>query len=116
MDESKDDVLREELFSTQVKAGRRTYFFDVKETRTNERYITITESKKKFDNEKGKFIYEKHKLFLYKEDFEKFVKGITDAVTFVETGVKPEIPEIKEEGEEYSSSYKDIEFEDLGDK
>ena len=57
---------KEEVFSQAVKAGKRTYFFDVKETKQGERYITITESKRKFDNEDGTFSYEKHKIFLYK--------------------------------------------------
>mgnify|MGYP002341730646 CR=1 FL=1 len=63
---------REEVYSKAVKAGKRTYFFDVKATRNNDYYLTITESKKKFDKD-GVSSYEKHKIFLYKEDFEKFV-------------------------------------------
>lgn len=70
---------REEVFSKRVRAGRRTYFFDVKATRANDYYVTITESKRRFED--GQFI--KHKIFLYKEDFEKFTEGLTDVVNFI---------------------------------
>src|SRR5688572_12582261 len=75
----KNGTEREEIFSKAVRAGKRTYFFDVKSTKANEYYLTITESKKRF-GEDGKFFYEKHKLFLYKEDFDKFVEGLNEAV------------------------------------
>ena len=71
---------RDEVFSKSVRAGKRTYFFDVKATRSNDYYLTITESKRKFNQENGKFYYEKHKLFLYKEDFEKFSEGLQEAI------------------------------------
>ncbi len=80
---------REDVFSRAVKAGKRTYFFDVKSTRDKELYITITESKKRFDNALGKFVYDKHKIFLYQEDFEKFTHGLQDAFSFIETGKEP---------------------------
>ena len=67
---------RDEVFSKAVRAGKRTYFFDVKSTRANDYYLTITESKRRFNNETQKFFFEKHKLFLYKEDFEKFKEGL----------------------------------------
>ena len=70
--EQNDGMDRDEIYSNAVKAGKRTYFFDVKATRNNDYYLTITESKKKFDND-GNASYEKHKVFLYKEDFDKFV-------------------------------------------
>ena len=69
---------REELYSVRVRAGKRTYFFDVKETRGKDLYMTITESKRNFDND-GNIHYQKHKLFLYREDFEKFEDGFIDA-------------------------------------
>lgn len=69
---------REEIYSEKVKAGKRTYFFDVKSTRSNDYYLTITESKKRF-KEDG-FTYEKHKIFLYKEDFNKFVNALNSSV------------------------------------
>ena len=77
------------LFSKAVKAGKRTYFFDVKATKNDEKYITITESKRRFDDQMNQFFYEKHKIFLYKEDFEKVAKGLTDAIKYVETGELP---------------------------
>ena len=80
---------REDVFSRAVKAGKRTYFFDVKSTRDKELYITITESKKRFDNALGKFVYDKHKIFLYQEDFEKFMHRLQDAFSFIETGKEP---------------------------
>ncbi len=84
---------REELFSKVVKAGKRTYFFDVKETRGGDKFITITESRKNFDDQTGRFFYEKSKMFLYPEDFEKFANGLNVALKYVETGEAPEEPE-----------------------
>ena len=84
---------REEIFTRAIRAGKRTYFFDVKATIGNEQYLTITESKRRFNNEQGKFIYEKHKLFLYREDFEKFVNGLNDTIEFIKTGKAPDRPE-----------------------
>ena len=72
----------DEIFSNAVRAGKRTYFFDIRETRNNEQYLTITESKKKFDDE-GNFRFEKHKIFLYKEDFEKFGNAFTEAIEMI---------------------------------
>ena len=74
--ENKD---KEEIFSKSVRAGKRTYFFDVKTTKTNDYYLTITESKKQFTDD-GKFTFIKHKIFLYKEDFEKFMDGINEGM------------------------------------
>ena len=84
-----NDKGRHEIFSRAVRAGKRTYFFDVKSTVSDEYYITITESKRRFSNEQGKFFYEKHKLFLYKEDFEKFANGLEDVIEFIKTGKVP---------------------------
>jgi hypothetical protein len=80
---------RDEIFSTKVKAGKRTYFFDVKSTRSNDYYLTITESKKRF-KEDG-FTYEKHKIFLYKEDFNKFMEALTNTVNHVKTELMPDV-------------------------
>ncbi len=74
-----DNKDREEVYSKKVRAGKRTYFFDVKSTRSNDYYLTITESKKRMED--GVFI--KHKIFLYKEDFEKFSEGLTEVVSFI---------------------------------
>lgn len=100
---------REDVFSRAVKAGKRTYFFDVKQTRADQYYLTITESKRRFDNAQGKFFYEKHKLFLYREDFEKFRNGLSDVISFIETGVIP--PE--REYPETRSAHVDVDFDDL---
>ena len=75
-----------------AKLPKRTYFFDVKATRNNDYYLTITESKKKFDKD-GVSSYEKHKIFLYKEDFEKFAEGLEDAVAVVKSALEGKLPE-----------------------
>ena len=80
----------EEVYSKPIRAGHRTYFFDVKTTKGDEKYMTITESKRRFSNEQNRFFYEKHKLFLYKEDFEKFSNALRDTLNFIETGEYPE--------------------------
>lgn len=102
---------RGDLFSKSVRAGKRTYFFDVKSTRGNDYYLTITESKKRF-GEDGKFFYEKHKIFLYKEDFEKFVDGLNEAVSHI----RENAPVIENSPENHASSggSSDVSFEDLG--
>lgn len=84
-----DSKFREEIYSKAVRAGKRTYFFDVKATRRDEFYLTITESKKRFEQD-GNFHYEKHKIFLYKEDFEKFVEGLQEVITFIEQNQQEE--------------------------
>ena len=106
---NKENENREELYSKAVRAGKRTYFFDVKATKSNDKYITITESKRRFDNEQAKFVYDKHKLFLFKEDFEKFLDGFNHAVGFVNGDVLPE------DEEEVQFKHSNVEFEDLED-
>lgn len=69
---------RSEIFGKRVRAGKRTYFFDLKATRSDDFYLTITESKKRFNHD-GTFVFEKHKIFLYKEDFEKFIEALHEA-------------------------------------
>lgn len=77
----------ESLYSKRIKAGkRRTYFFDVRATRGNDYFITITESKKRFDDNG----YDRHKMFLYKEDFNKFVSALSDTVNYVKTDLMPD--------------------------
>jgi len=99
---------REELYSKAVRAGKRTYFFDVKATKSDDKYITITESKRRFDNEEGKFMYDKHKIFLFKEDFEKFLDGFQHAVGFINgDDVSDEDISVTDEG------MTKVEFEDL---
>ena len=103
---------KEDVFSQAVKAGKRTYFFDVKETKQGERYITITESKRKFDNEDGTFSYEKHKIFLYKEDYSKFQNALEGVIRFVETGQMPvfEQDEVKSD-DDFEKEFENIKFD-----
>ncbi|MCK6648705.1 MAG: PUR family DNA/RNA-binding protein [Bacteroidia bacterium] len=98
---------RDDIFSKSVRAGKRTYFFDVKSTKGNDFYLTITESKKRF-GEDGKFFYEKHKLFLYKEDFEKFLEGLNESIEHI----KANSPAIEPRAEHSSdnSSFSDVNF------
>jgi len=106
----------EELFSKAVRAGKRTYFFDVKSTRAGENYLTITESKKRFDQQSGKFFYEKHKLFLYQEDFDKFETALKQAYEFIATGEVPQsyLDEMAEEEQRKKErEFTNVEFEDL---
>ena len=96
----------ESVYSKRIRAGkRRTYFFDVRATRSNDYYLTITESRKKF-NEDG---YDRHKIFLYKEDFNKFIKALTEAVDYVKTDLMPDFDfdafnhdQVPENGESHS--------------
>ena len=120
-----DSKFREEIYSVSVRAGKRTYFFDVKSTRRDEFYLTITESKKRFEQD-GNFHFEKHKIFLYKEDFEKFTEGLQEVITFIDQNQLDEYVDESEERivsegseekvlEEVSSSkdYTKLEFDDL---
>jgi hypothetical protein len=112
MEEHDNQERREDVFSKSVRAGKRTYFFDVKATRADQYYLTITESKRKFNSDSGKFFYEKHKIFLYQEDFEKFADGLQTAFQFIETG---EVPESEVDlAETKESNSLDVSFEDLG--
>lgn len=116
-----EKTIKEEIFTKIVRAGKRTYFFDVKATRKDDYYLTITESKKRLGKE-GKVFYEKHKIFLYKEDFDKFADGLKDAVTYIgnEKDVMPVAqPQVMAEPIEDKSNltteeFTNIEFEDLG--
>ncbi len=119
---------QEEIFSQIMRAGRRTYFFDVRETKAGDYYLTITESKK-FTNEDGSFHFKKHKIFLYKEDFTEFNDHLTQATDFIvnEKGeeviserhqkdfVKPSEVEKKDddEGAADTESFTDVNFEDI---
>ena len=87
MPNENNDKKMESVYSQRIRAGkRRTYFFDIRETRGNDYYLTITESRKRF-NEDG---YDRHKIFLYKEDFNKFLKGMTEAIDVVKTDLMPD--------------------------
>lgn len=120
-----DSKFREEIYSKAVRAGKRTYFFDVKSTRRDEFYLTITESKKRFEQD-GNFHFEKHKIFLYREDFEKFMDGLQEVISYIdqnqgedyELGIHTEFEERdnKEknlEPVESVKNYTNIEFDDL---
>ena len=104
-----------EIYSKAVRAGKRTYFFDVKATKRNDYFLTITESKKRFQKD-GRFFFEKHKVFLYKEDFEKFADGFTEVIDYIknvkssEQGVSEELIHHESEGTE---DYTSVDFEDL---
>jgi len=86
--EEQKDRDKNDIFSKRVRAGKRTYFFDVKATRSNDYYLTITESKRKYQDDG--FTYEKHKIFLYKEDFNKFMNAFGEAISHVKTELMPE--------------------------
>lgn len=98
----------DEVYSKPVRAGKRTYFFDVKTTRGNkDYYLTITESKRR-NNPDGSFTYDKHKIFLYKEDFEKFSEGLAEIIEYIKSNCfNGEIPQHRTDGDP------DIEFENL---
>lgn len=121
---SEQNNQREEVFSKSVRAGKRTYFFDVKSTKANDYYLTITESKKRIGND-GTPYYEKHKIFLYREDFEKFMDGMNEAFDKVHSmkGNEPvsynhdhNYSETEESPapDQNSTSYSDVNFDDLG--
>ena len=98
--ENKNEYNVEEIFSKVLRAGRRTYFFDVRETRAGDYYLTITESKK-FTNEDGTFYYKKHKIYLYKEDFDDFNSSMNETFDFI----------IEKKGKEVISDKHDKDFE-----
>lgn len=104
-----EDSDHREIFSRAVRAGKRTYFFDVKATRRNDYFLTITESKKRFQKD-GRFYFEKHKIFLYKEDFDKFADGFQEVIEFIKT-VKTDGN--GQEGEELTDNYTNVDFDDL---
>lgn len=106
-----EDSEHREIFSRAVRAGKRTYFFDVKATRRNDYFLTITESKKRFQKD-GRFFFEKHKIFLYKEDFEKFADGFQEVIEFIET-VKAPDHQVDGVIDNEEGNYTNVDFEDL---
>jgi hypothetical protein len=106
--ENNESQERDEIFSKAVRAGKRTYFFDVKSTKKNDFYLTITERKRRYDQD-GSFQVEKHKIFLYKEDFEKFTEGLAEVVEYIKSNHQI-LPDSKEETDD---KFSEIEFEDL---
>ena len=117
-DEVVTEQRRDEIHSNAVRAGKRTYFFDVKATRRNDYYLTITESKKRF-NRDGKFFYEKHKVFLYKEDFDKFADALKEMIEYIREA-NPQPIELEEDKVQVTSEeekdFTKVEFEDLEEK
>ncbi len=103
--ENQNDYNAEEIFSKALRAGRRTYFFDVRETKAGDYYLTITESKK-FTNEDGTFYYKKHKIYLYKEDFAEFNSSLKETCDFI----------IDNKGEEVISEKHDKDFDKKKEK
>ena len=124
--ERKGNVEQEEIFSKVVRAGRRTYFFDVRATKAGDYYLTLTESKK-FTNPDGSFHYKKHKIYLYKEDFESFKETLDEMITFIidqkgeeviserhQSDYQKETSDNRtDESASESSSFTDISFEDI---
>jgi len=124
--ERKRNVEQEEIFSKVVRAGRRTYFFDVRATKAGDYYLTLTESKK-FTNPDGSFHYKKHKIYWYKEDFESFKETLDEMITFIidqkgeeviserhQSDYQKETSDNQtDESASESSSYTDISFEDI---
>jgi hypothetical protein len=111
---------REDVYSKAVRAGKRTYFFDVKSTRGRDLYLTITESKK-LTHEDGTATYDKHKIFLYKEDFDKFIDGLHDAIEEIdrlrakgEYGRSEDAPPPPQRND--ATPFTDVNFEDLDRK
>ncbi|PKP28149.1 MAG: DNA-binding protein [Bacteroidetes bacterium HGW-Bacteroidetes-19] len=105
-----ENLEKNEVLSRSVRAGKRTYFFDVKVTKADEKYLTITESKRKFNPDNGTFFYEKHKLFIYKEDFGKFQSALEGVLDFIKTGVLPD-DSLFDQNNDHRKS--DFNFEDL---
>ena len=111
-----DSKFNQEIHSKVVRAGKRTYFFDVKSTRNEEFYLTITESKKKFEDN-GNFHYEKHKIFLYNEDFQKFTECLQEVIDFINNNnanVLEGEKQIKPVAEgEPVANYSNVDFEEI---
>lgn len=123
---SEQGTKNDDIYAKVIRAGRRTYFFDVRSTKADDYYLTITESKK-FTNEDGTYFYKKHKIYLYKEDFEDFKNALEETTDFIikERGTEvisdkhqPDFEKQKEQEDENDSqetpkAYTDVEFEDI---
>ena len=112
------DRNQEDVWSKPVRAGKRTYFFDVKTTKgNNDYYLTITESKRRQEAD-GSFSFDKHKIFLYKEDFDKFRDGLEEVIKYMRDNLLKDIPERtfearKPEGQEDGGGFSDVDFDKL---
>ena len=106
----------DDVYSKPVRAGKRTYFFDVKATKGNDYYLTITESKRRVERD-GRYVYDKHKIFLYKEDFDKFADGLQEVVNYLrerlpaEENTAPAEP--SESSDQAPGAFSDVNFEEL---
>ena len=103
----------DDVYSKPVRAGKRTYFFDVKATKGNDYYLTITESKRRIERD-GRYVYDKHKIFLYKEDFDKFADGLQDVIGYIRERLpqQPDEP-AADNPEQAPGSFADVNFEEL---
>lgn len=106
-------MMKEDIYSKIIRAGRRTYFFDVRSTRADDYYLTITESKK-FTNDDGSFHFRKHKIYLYKEDFNNFKEALDEATDFIirEKGEEV-INDQQENNTEEKEKFTDVSFDDI---
>lgn len=106
-------MTKEDIYSKIIRAGRRTYFFDVRSTRADDYYLTITESKK-FTNDDGSFHFRKHKIYLYKEDFNNFKEALDEATDFIirEKGEEV-INDQQENNTEEKEKFTDVSFDDI---
>ena len=104
----------EDVYSKLVRAGKRTYFFDVKATRGKDYYLTITESKRRIERD-GRFAYDKHKIFLYKEDFDKFVTSLEEMISYIRANcpVQDHKPAIDDPGSGSKTYSSDVDFDEL---
>jgi len=102
------ETTQEEIYSRVLRAGRRTYFFDVRETKASDYYLTVTESKK-YSNDDGTFFYKKHKIYLYKEDFSEFKEMLSEVMDFIisERGIEV----ISEKHQKYFNEQKEKKFD-----
>tara|TARA_B100000508_G_C11376914_1_gene236601 strand:- start:48 stop:407 length:360 start_codon:yes stop_codon:yes gene_type:complete len=117
---------KDEIYSKVMRAGRRTYFFDVRETKAGDYYLTITESKK-FTNDDGSYHYKKHKIYLYKEDFSEFKDNLAEMIDYIFDEKGQEViserhqkdykreddDDDSEETETTTSSFTDVDFDDI---
>ncbi len=117
-----DNKDKNAIYAKSLRAGKRTYFFDVREsTRSGDYYLTITESKKRFVDDSGRFVFDKHKVFLYKEDFEQFVDDLNDVMAFIKKEQPFTTADLKQERERNRearesaapTNFSDVSFEDL---
>ncbi|MBO1735881.1 MAG: hypothetical protein DBY16_12850 [Coprobacter sp.] len=110
-DEKRDTDI---IFSKSIKAGKRIYYLDVKKNRKEELFLAITESKKIFSGDEASPVvqFEKHKIFLYKEDFDKFLNGLSESIGYIKKNQKEELPEQKEQPDEIPVAV-EIEMDDI---